>query len=75
MRSSPSADGERDLAGDAVGGDVAEVVGDQDRAGDRADADGGVERGRLPVSVWTYAVPITATRPKNTKTITSPRPR
>ena len=24
------------------------------------------------VSVWTYVVPITATRPKKTKTITSP---
>ena len=27
------------------------------------------------VSVWTYVVPITATRPKKTKTITSPSPR
>ncbi len=26
-------------------------------------------------SVWTYVVPITATNPKNTKTITSPSPR
>ena len=27
------------------------------------------------VSVWTYVVPSTATRPKKTNTITSPRPR
>ena len=27
------------------------------------------------VSVWTYVVPTTATRPKKTKTMTSPRPR
>ena len=64
------------LAGHRVGGDVAQVVGDQDRAGEGADPDGGVQRrASCQVSVWTYVVPTTATSPKNTKTITSPRPR
>ena len=39
---------QRALAGDGVGGDVAQVVGDEDRAGERADADAGVEGGPLP---------------------------
>ena len=42
------ADGEGALAGHRVGRDVAQVVGDQDRAGERADADRGVQRRPLP---------------------------
>ena len=41
---------ERALAGDPVGGDVAQVVGHQDRAGQRADPDAGVQRGEHPTT-------------------------
>ena len=36
------------LPASVSGGDVAQVVDDEDRAGQRADADGGVQRGPLP---------------------------
>ena len=45
---SPSSHREGALAGHRVGRDVAQVVGDQDRAGQRADADRGVQRRPLP---------------------------
>ena len=64
------------LPGLAVGGDVAQVVGHQDRAGERADADGGVQRGQRARSRsgrTSCRSPPPARR--STKTITSPSPR
>ena len=63
------------LAGDRVGRDVPQVVGDEDRAGQGADADrarDGEPGDLLDLHVRRAG---TATRPKNTKTLTSPRAR
>ena len=75
MRSVAEPHREGALAGRGVGRDVAQVVGDQDRAGERPDPDGRARAGQVELPAWTYAVPTTATSPKKTKTITSPSPR
>ena len=68
--------GQRALAGLGVGRDVAQVVDHQQRAGERADADAArPARATVTARSATYVVPTVATRPKKTKTKTSPSPR